>query len=72
MRTEPDYKVGDYLTIYCGANEGCCFTVRAVEWREAEQVGEHAIPAGWFYDTGAYGWRQEKTVCTEAHARLFS
>ena len=62
------FAVGDYLTIYCGANEGCCFTVRAVRWAAAA-VWRTAC---WEYDTGSYGWRAERTISTEAHARLFA
>lgn len=70
-RTQPQHEVGAYLTIYCGENEGCCFWVRAREWREAEWCGIHLIPAGWWYHTGSYGWRRESTISTEAHARMF-
>lgn len=55
------YAVGDYLIIYCGRYEGCCFTVRGVR----------AGDKGWEYDTGAYGWRSENTISTEAHYRRF-
>ncbi len=64
----PDYSVGQYLTIYCGADEGCCFWVRARRWALADAWR----PAGWEYDTGAYGWRRENTISTEAHARFFA
>lgn len=67
---EAQYRVGDYLVVYSGDNEGCCFTVTAVAWHEAEWVGQHRVEAGWFYD-GAYGWKPEKMICTEAHARVF-
>lgn len=63
----PAFKVGDYLTIYCGFNEGCGFTVRQSRWAQADPWR----PAGWEYDTGSYGWRRENTLSTEAHARLF-
>lgn len=70
-RPKPEYEIGDYLTIYCGLNEGCCFTVRGREWREQSHVGGYVTRAGWYYDTGSYGWRAENTISTEAHARLF-
>jgi hypothetical protein len=62
MRRAPTYKVGDYLIIYCGRNEGCCFTVKGVRW---------SFGAGWEYDTGAYGWRPENSISTEGFARMF-
>lgn len=68
MREKPRYSVGDYLIIYCGANEGCCFTVHGIRWSEADRWRAD----GWEYDTGSYGWRAENTICTEAHARLFA
>lgn len=67
-RAKPDYKIGQYLTIYCGLNEGCCFWVRSVRWAEADLWRS----AGWEYDTGGYGWRRGSTISTEAHARLFA
>ena len=69
--TLPEYEVGQYLTIYCGENEGCCFTVKGREWRPEFWTGTHRTDAGWWYDTGSYGWRSERTICTEAHARMF-
>lgn len=57
-----EYEVGDYLIIYCGRDEGCCFTVRAKEKRDGR----------WWYDTGAYGWRAENTISTEHWYRLTS
>ena len=63
----PEYAIGDYLIIYSGANEGCCFTVRGVRLAPASAWQ----PQRWEYDTGAYGWLSEGSVCTEAHARLF-
>lgn len=68
MRHTPKYAIGDYLIIYCGLNEGCCFTVRGVRWAEANPWQ----PARWEYDTGAYGWRPENSISTEAHFRLFA
>lgn len=62
MSDKPRYKVHDYLTIYCGHNEGCCFYVRAIRRRDDGK---------WEYDTGSYGWREEGTISTEGYARLF-
>ena len=58
MRRPPTYKVGDHLIIYCGRNEGCCFTVNGVRW---------SFEAGWGYDTGAYGWRARRTAAASTH-----
>jgi len=65
-RPKPKYKAGDYLTIYCGLNEGCCFIVCGVRWANDDRWQ----PARWEYYTGMYGWRAENTICTEAYARL--
>ncbi len=63
----PKYKVGDYLTVYCGRYEGHCFTVKAVRWADADQWQ----PEGWEYDCGhMIGWRRENTISTEQFARL--
>lgn len=67
-RVSAKYKLGDYLIVYSGANEGCCFTVRGVRWSD----GDVWRDAGWEYDTGPYGWRSEDTISTEAYARLFA
>ena len=66
MKPKPEFKVGDYLTIYCGLNEGCCFWVKGVRWAEEDQWR----PAGWEYDAGQFGWRRENTISTEEFARL--
>jgi hypothetical protein len=58
----PKYKVGDYLAIYCGEGEGCCFYVRGRRCR---------VDGKWEYDAGSYGWRDEGSICTEAYARMF-
>lgn len=63
----PEFKVGDYLIIYSGRYEGCCFTVRDVRLAPANQWHSER----WEYDTGAYGWLPEGSVCTEQHARMF-
>lgn len=65
--TAPEHKIGDYLIVYCGQHEGCCFTVKDVR-RAPANVWQ---PERWEYDTGSYGWRSERTVCTEQHARLY-
>lgn len=65
-RPKPKYKIGDYLVIYCGLNEGFNFNVRGVRWAERDQWQ----PDRWEYDTG-YGWRPENTICTEGWARMF-
>lgn len=66
-KPHPRFRVGDHLTIYCGNNEGCCFTVRGMRWANDDRWQ----PARWEYDTGMYGWRGENTIATKAHARLF-
>lgn len=69
--TLPEYEIGQYLIVYSGYGEGCCFTVKGRKWHDQERVGNYVIPAGWWYDTGILGWKSERTICTEAHARLF-
>lgn len=68
MKSNPKYDTGDYLIIYCGQDEGCCFTVKARRWTDGNQWQK----AGWEYDTGSYGWRPENTISTEGWARVFS
>jgi len=66
MNDRAKYRVGDYLAIYCGESEGCCFTVKNVRRAPAS----HWHPERWEYDAGMYGWRPENTISTEAFARL--
>ena len=52
--TKPEYKIGDYVRVYCGSYEGHCFYVKGIRYDEARQKNEY------LYDP--YGWYAEGTI----------
>lgn len=46
----PKHKVGDYVRVYCGTNEGHCFTIKDIRFNEDIDKFEYLYPGpmgGW-------------------------
>ncbi|MDI6027032.1 hypothetical protein QBK99_12610 [Corticibacterium sp. UT-5YL-CI-8] len=51
IRQEPKFKVGDYMEIYCGWNEGHCFRIEDMRFNHDHRTFEYlygnVIMGGW-------------------------
>lgn len=47
----PAYAMGDYMEIYCGHREGCCFWIKGIRYNhdiEAFQYLDGTFSGGWY------------------------